>query len=309
MLVPDGESLLQWGANFRALTLNGEYWRLFTSTFVHIGISHLLMNMYALIYIGLLLEPYLGKARFLSAYLIAGISGSVASVFWHDLTISAGASGAIFGMYGVFVALLTTKLIEKSARKSLLISIGIFVAYNLLNGLKGGVDNAAHIGGLLSGLIVGYAFYPSLVSTQKALKPIAIGALAAVFAVGSVVVVTNISLDIVKYQADMEAFGKLEERALGIYSMDDTSTKEQLLNEINNNGIVRWKECIALINKADAYKLPEAVIKRNAKLKEYCQLRIKCYELIRRSIVMDTDEYDEKIIQYSQKIESIINEL
>lgn len=129
LFMPSTESLLLWGANFRPMTLEDEWWRLFTSTFIHIGIFHLLMNMYALVYIGLLLEPYLGKARFLSAYLIAGIAGSVASLFWNELTVSAGASGAIFGIYGVFVALLTTKLIEKSARKSLLISIGIFVIY------------------------------------------------------------------------------------------------------------------------------------------------------------------------------------
>lgn len=193
LLMPSNESLLLWGANFRPVTIEGEWWRLFTSTFLHIGIFHLLMNMYALVYIGLLLEPYLGKARFLSAYLIAGISGSVASIFWNDLTISAGASGAIFGMYGVFVALLTTKLIEKSARKSLLISIGVFVFYNLANGLKGGIDNAAHIGGLLSGLVVGYSFYPSLIKPDRILKPLTIGILAIVFSIGSFGIVKNIS--------------------------------------------------------------------------------------------------------------------
>ena len=120
IMLPDNESLLLWGANFRPVTLDGEWWRLLSSCFLHIGIFHLLMNMYALLYIGLLLEPYLGKSRFLSAYLITGIAGSAASLYWNELTISAGASGAIFGMYGVFLAMLTTNLIEKSARKALL---------------------------------------------------------------------------------------------------------------------------------------------------------------------------------------------
>ncbi|MCH5686962.1 rhomboid family intramembrane serine protease [Niabella sp. W65] len=136
-LNPEGETLVRWGANFKPATLDGQWWRLLTNCFIHIGILHLLLNMYALMYIGSLLEPYLGKARFLTSYLLTGIAASITSLWWHDLTISAGASGAIFGMYGLFLAMLTTDLIEKEARKPLLTSIGIFVGYNLLYGLKG----------------------------------------------------------------------------------------------------------------------------------------------------------------------------
>ena len=172
VLSPDVESLIQWGANYKPVTLDNQWWRLISSCFIHIGIFHFLVNMYALIYIGLILEPYLGKARFFSAYILSGIAGSVASLYWNDLTVSAGASGAIFGMYGVFLAMLTTNLIEKSARKAILTSIIVFVGYNLLNGLQHqGIDNAAHIGGLTSGLIFGYAFYPSLIKpNRKVLK-------------------------------------------------------------------------------------------------------------------------------------------
>ena len=67
------------------------------------------------------------------------------------MTVSAGASGAIFGIYGVFLALLLTNIIDVVQRKALLLSIGVFVAYNLLNGLREGIDNAAHVGGLAAG--------------------------------------------------------------------------------------------------------------------------------------------------------------
>ena len=172
IMSPDSESLLNWGANFRPMTLDGEWWRLITSSFLHIGIFHLLMNLYALLNIGILLEPHLGRTRFASAYMLTGIAASVTSLWWYELTISAGASGAIFGMYGLFLAMLTTNLIEKTARKELLASIIFFVGYNILNGLsRGGVDNAAHIGGLVSGLIIGYAFIPSLKKpTEDTLK-------------------------------------------------------------------------------------------------------------------------------------------
>ena len=309
LLMPSNESLLLWGANFRPATIDGEWWRLFTSTFIHIGIFHLLMNMYALVYIGLLLEPYLGKSRFLSAYLIAGISGSVASIFWNELTISAGASGAIFGMYGVFTALLTTRLIEKSARKSLMISIGVFVFYNLANGLKGGIDNAAHLGGLISGLIIGYSYYPSLIKPNKLLKPVTIGILALVFSLGSYAIVKNTSSDIGKYDADMQLFVKLEEKALGLFRLPQTSTDEQILYEININGIKNWEESLKLIEKADAYDLPDVLHLRNARLKEYCQLRLKSYQTIQKAIIEGTDKYDNEIYSFNTEIEKIINEL
>jgi len=309
LLMPSSENLLLWGANFRPVTIEGEWWRLFTSVFIHIGIFHLLLNMYALVYIGLLLEPYLGRARFLSAYLITGISGSVASIFWNDLTISAGASGAIFGMYGVFVALLTTNLIEKSARKSLLISIGVFVFYNLANGLKGGIDNAAHIGGLLSGLVIGYSFYPSLIKPNKSLKPITIGILTFTFTVASSIIVKNITSDIGKYDKDMQLFVKLEQKALGLYQLPQTSTDEQILFEIKNNGIKNWEESLKLLEKVETYDLPEVINLRNARLKKYCQLRIKSYKIIQKSINEGTDKYDEEIINVNKEIEKIINEL
>ena len=120
---PDNSSLVAWGANYTPLTLGDQWWRLITSTFVHVGIMHLLLNMYALVYVGLLLEPILGREKFAVVYLLTGIIASLTSLGWHDITLSAGASGAIFGMYGVFLAMLTTNLIEKSKRKPLLTSM------------------------------------------------------------------------------------------------------------------------------------------------------------------------------------------
>lgn len=73
ILLPDQESLLHWGANFRPVTIDGQWWRLLSSCFLHIGLFHLLMNMYALLYIGLLLEPHLGKTKFISAYLLQAL--------------------------------------------------------------------------------------------------------------------------------------------------------------------------------------------------------------------------------------------
>lgn len=170
---PKNLDLVRWGANYQPYTTSGEWWRLLTCIFVHIGPLHLVFNLYALFAIGVHLEPMLGKGRYIFAYLLTGVLASVTSMAWHgDEAISAGASGAIFGLYGVFLALLLTKLIPKAARQALLQSIGVFVVYNLAMGMRGGVDNAAHLGGLLSGFVLGFALYPLLkrrLQTQTAL--------------------------------------------------------------------------------------------------------------------------------------------
>lgn len=245
ILIPENQDLLNWGANFRPMTLDGQWWRLLTACFLHIGILHLLLNMYALLYIGLLLEPYLGKTRFLSAYLISGIAASMTSLWWNDLTISAGASGAIFGMYGVFLALLTTNLLDKSVKKALLTSIAVFVGYNLLNGLKpdSGVDNAAHIGGLLSGLIIGYAFVPSLKAFEnKSIKLSTVGALTFVLLISSFTVYKSLPNDIVKYENAMQRFVSMESMALQVYNLPEETPNDIILLEIKEKGIYNWNE-------------------------------------------------------------------
>ena len=154
---------IKWGSNVTALTLSGDWWRLITSTFIHFGIIHLAMNMYCLYTAGVYLEPMLGKTKYIAAYLCTGIIAGIVSLWWHKEGLNgAGASGAIFGLYGVFLALLFTNLIPKQVRSALLQSIGIFVVFNIVYGMRSGIDNAAHIGGLLSGLVIGFIFYPVL---------------------------------------------------------------------------------------------------------------------------------------------------
>jgi rhomboid protease GluP len=310
ILTPDGESLLKWGANFRAVTLAGQWWRLITCCFIHIGIIHLLLNMYALMYIGILLEPLLGKARFLSAYLLTGIAASVTSLWWHDLTISAGASGAIFGMYGVFLAMLTTNLIEKTARKSMLTSIAVFVGYNLVYGMKSGIDNAAHIGGLLSGIIVGYSFLPSLRNFhERKLKYTVIGILSLLVLGVSSFVYNNTTNDIGKYDSEMKRFMSMESMALEVQKLPEDAPKDQLLNALNDRGIYYWEENIKLIDDLDKLKLPEELHQRNVKLKRYCQLRIESYNLAIKGLNENNDinKYNSQIEAYNNSIKEILD--
>lgn len=158
IMSPSTLSLLKWGADFGPLTLTGDWWRAVTCNFIHIGAFHLLMNMYAFMYVGLLLEGLIGSRRMFMSYLLTGLCSAVFSLYMHGETISAGASGAIFGLYGIFLAFLFFHRIAKEQRKTLLTSILIFVGYNLVYGMKAGIDNAAHIGGLLSGFLLGIIY-------------------------------------------------------------------------------------------------------------------------------------------------------
>ena len=308
--LPDNISLINWGANFRPVTLDGQWWRLITNFFVHIGIIHLVFNMYALLYIGLLLEPYLGKARFCAAYFLTGVIASLTSLAWHDLTISAGASGAIFGLYGVFLALLTTNIIPKATRVALLSSIAVFVGYNLLNGMKAGIDNAAHVGGLLTGLIIGYAYYPTLK------KPLAtdfkysiIGMLTIVVITTSFAVYKKIPNDIGIYQTKMQLFAQNEQSALAIYRLSDSTSKIEQLVAIKDSGITNWNKNIMLLNEMSNLKLPAAYNDRDNILLDYCNARLNLYNLLYKQVDENTDVYKDSINIYTSQIENLINEL
>src|SRR5258708_4537520 len=155
---PTTQELLRWGANSARLTLAGDWWRLVTSMFLHIGIIHIALNMWCLWSLGALCESLYGPWTFAAVYLISGVSGSLASIYYHPYGVSAGASGAIFGLAGALIS--AYSLGEFSTPRSVvaasLRSVVGFAAYNLVFGAISGItDNAAHVGGLAGGLVLG----------------------------------------------------------------------------------------------------------------------------------------------------------
>lgn len=155
---PNASELLEWGGNRRYDTLN-EWWRLVTSIFLHGGLIHIISNIAALVIAAIYIEPKFSRSKYALLYLFSGLCGSIASVIWHENTVSVGASGAIFGLFGAILILLFTNAYEKFEKRIILIIIGTYVAINLLIGLTGNIDNAAHIGGLISGALIGLLLY------------------------------------------------------------------------------------------------------------------------------------------------------
>lgn len=145
--------LIEYGANLDVLVKNGEYYRLLTSMFLHSGLLHLFFNMYALHIIGPQVESFFGKTKYLIIYLLSGISGSLLSVAFNVNTVSVGASGAIFGLFGALLYFgYNYRGYLGNVIKSQILPV---VIINLIFGfISTGVDVAGHIGGLIGGIIV-----------------------------------------------------------------------------------------------------------------------------------------------------------
>ncbi len=153
--------LVLMGAKYNPLIAAGQYWRLFTANFLHIGIVHLGFNTYALLLLGADMEQRFGHGRFLALYLLAGLGGSVLSFLGND-ALSAGASGAIFGLVGAMITFFLTYRDQFGHYGQRRLSSLLMVAgYNLVMGfVMPGIDNLGHIGGLLVGLALGWAYCP-----------------------------------------------------------------------------------------------------------------------------------------------------
>lgn len=151
-----GGVLLQFGALNSVLVQNGQFWRLITAGFVHSGFLHLLFNMYSLYLIGTQLENFVGKWKFLAIYFFSMISASLMSCILNPYTISVGASGALFGLLGALVYFgWHYRLYLGSILRNQIIPI---IVLNLFLGfVVSGIDNAAHIGGLIGGFLIAMA--------------------------------------------------------------------------------------------------------------------------------------------------------
>ncbi|GAC1372808.1 MAG: rhomboid family intramembrane serine protease [Aquirhabdus sp.] len=218
ILSPTVKDMLIWGANYAPLTLTGDAWRLFTSMFLHVGIIHLAVNCWALYLWGVYAEFYYGRPYYLALYLSAGLMGSVLSVI-HNLVrinashgdasfiISAGASGAIMGLGGaLIVAAWRPKTGLHPAQILLLKPLLVIMAINFALGFSvSGIDNAAHIGGVLTGALLALVFSLTekcTTSQRKLLRIITF----VVLAIGGVFLFLQLEIigaDLQPYRADI----------------------------------------------------------------------------------------------------------
>jgi rhomboid protease GluP len=207
LVSPTTDQLLRWGANCGPyVLLGGQWWRLITAMFVHVGIIHIATNMWCLWNLGLLAEPLMGPLGVVCAYVLTGLAGNLLSVAVHpgvpggpEGIVGAGASGAIFGLAGVLILLLKSPLLPlpKAETKRLRWSVIQFSILNFAIGLYTAfghspvqIDNMAHLGGFLSGLALGVPLVPrigapkDLFLRRRMMAVLGIGFLLTLFAFG-----------------------------------------------------------------------------------------------------------------------------
>ena len=220
---PSSLTLISWGGDLPLYTLTGDTWRLFTAMFLHVGIVHLALNMYVLAFTAPQVEYEFGTARMLGIYLAGGLMASCASVFWGEmrstpanpiglLTVGVGASGAVMALFGSLLAGLVLptprfahlpKSQQPGINKGLIQAVAINVGMGFV--IKG-VDNAAHVGGLLGGLAVGIimAIVPAAVDARATLARFVAAAALTTVCVGALLHSGNRE-DLLSLRAELDA--------------------------------------------------------------------------------------------------------
>lgn len=295
------------GANSRELVMDGQYWRLLTHQFVHGSIFHLFFNMYALAYIGLMIENKLGSRKYVSLYLISGICGGVLSLAYHESGYMAGASGAIMGLFGAFLALLISKAFEKSATKALLISTVAVLAIMLINGgLKQRVDNAAHIGGLISGFIFCYVLYNE--KLWKWTVPITarfaiVLGLALVFSVSVTTLLPRIQTK--EFLALEKKYKQNWDIYHTIFRLPSTMSTGQKLTIVQERGIDLWKKNDVLVTQMLALKLTKEQRYKAEFHAKVVRIESRIVELLYKECAESTKYYRREIRELTRDLNTL----
>ena len=263
---PTTDNLLRWGADYAPRVSSGQWWRLFTSMFLHIGIIHILFNMLVLWDIGRFVERLLGNLGFLGVYLVSGLAGSVVSIWWNPMQVSAGASGAIFGLYGFLFGYLLRhrSSIPPEELRKLVKGALIFVGYNLVYGASmKGVDMAAHLGGLFGGFALGLGISQSLteagiaVRTRLALMGSGVGMILLLGCVWSLPKTPDLQVELARFEQvearSVEHFNAAVGRSHA-HQIDD----HQFANVIETEVLPEWRQCREHLEQLQGLPKPQA---------------------------------------------------
>jgi len=296
IMSPKIVDLLAWGANYAPKTTGGEWWRLVTSNYLHIGVIHIAFNMWVFWSVGQFVERLVGNLGFFLVYLFSGVVGGFATVLWNPGVVSAGASGAVFGVYGCLLAFLALGRgsIPRPVLKALGNNAVFFVVVNVLYGMGNeNVDMAAHLGGLAAGFVSGLILrmpLDSSASKNRGRRNMLVG-IAGVFAISAGVALTgNRYADI---QEELRLFGETEETVMGSFnetiqkvqtgSVSDDAFESILREEI----IAPWEAALSEFESDTAGKLPK-LSERNSelhgKLVKYMHLRLEAFQLMLEAV-------------------------
>jgi len=285
--IPD---LLKWGASFGPETADGGWWRLLTATFVHMGILHLAMNMLVLGAAGPLVERMVGNVGFLLLYVVSGIVGSLVSLLWHCTLVGAGASGAIFGVYGAFLSMVFRDR-ESIPTMNLgrLRNSGIaFLGVNLILGLfVSNIDSAAHvggfIGGILCGIVLGQQLSPAAIPGRSKRNRFVAG-MGLILILGGILFARPWLGDVVRAQHELEQFDAMESKAIDLFNRALAQWQREELTDaafadiLERDILPDWKDSR---RKLKSLSPPSEILRLHLGLVvEYANLRQTSWELL-----------------------------
>ncbi|TWR26410.1 rhomboid family intramembrane serine protease [Mucilaginibacter pallidiroseus] len=294
---------LSFGFSNRAQVLNGDIWRLITSTFLHFSLLHIAGNMIALIYIGSLIESKLGRWNFLLLYLLTGLCASITSVVWHTSKIMAGASGAIFGLFGVLLALLSTNFYERNARRALLISTAIFVAFCIIP-IGKHVDHAAHLGGVVSGYILGLLAYYGLQTQQRNFVAVAASAVAIVYTAACLMLAP--AYQIKEYKEINRQTEKISSALIKDFYQTDSLNRDERLLLLKNSALLKMDTLHTLARKLSGLTLPKKQKEIAAIRSKIAMMECEVYKLVYQEFLEDDKlKYRTRIYNTTQKINDL----
>jgi len=238
LMSPNTDDMIAWGANFGPLTIDGQWWRLVTSMFLHFGVVHLGLNMYVLYADGPLMERLLGNVGFAVMYVVSGICGSIASLFWNPLAVSAGASGAIFGLFGAMLGSLVRHQGSIPPQISVQLRNGglLFLVVNVVFGFtQPNIDQAAHLGGFAGGFVCGVLMgrkYTGEAAAQRTLGNVLVAVFGVVVFFGGTLAAKHYYGGVPTAYEALEGYDEVNARTFDmVAAFSDRSEKEQLSDE------------------------------------------------------------------------------
>lgn len=309
---PSAADILSWGGSMRAYITGGEWWRLAVAIFVPVSFVQLIVNIVAIYFIGLMVESILGKAKFLIAFLTAGVLANFVSIIKYNDTVIAGASGAIFGLYGVFLAFATTRYINRRFPKVWLLSIVAYVVFSITISVSADVYNAINFSGLIAGICIGYAFYffhykrniARAGGTRISVEILLVTALV-IF-----LYVRSDRNDSIRFEKAVMRLNRIEVKAMTqMQRLQYTKSNEEAATILRDSTLPEWQRFKTELNKTNKYKLNGELTAKRKLLNQYAGMRIKQTDLIYQSVKNSSNRYDSQIEMISDSIDKIIDRL
>lgn len=316
LFMPGGDVLIKWGSDYGPLTLDGQPWRLVTSMFVHIGIIHLAFNMWVLWDMGHLVERLVGNVGFILLYFISGILGSMTSVWWNPSVNSAGASGAVFGVFGALMGFMALR--RDSVPKHILVQLrssGLtFLGLNLVFGFSvKGIDMAAHIGGLLAGFLCGLAMSHSLADVSNISRTIRNSVVAVLAAVGMTAAFFALPAPPSNVEAELAKIATVENQVVTVLSEaseqfnENEITKEAFVDIVDKQVLAPWREASTEFEKN--IKVTPKSQQLVETLKRYILVREQGWKLYREGLRDDDAEKLDAFHENQKVVDKLIRQI